>query len=687
MKRCLYILLMLLVALTGCKKQIVPEGGGDTGGKTGGDSGGNDAEITQVVPSPAVWDGQKRADITYQLLLYSFADGGGDATGDLKGLTQHLDYIDALGASAVWLSPIHPSPSYHGYDVTDYTAINPAFGTEDDFKDFLDKAHSLGIKVYLDFVLNHTSTSHEWFSQAVADENSPYRDYYIFSEDPQADIKAGKIPMLGSEGASAYDAGQWFQASSGQSQARKVKFTLNWGTTPTLTIEEVESIVNSGAPVSGKYLWWGDSQCTQFYSSGNNVYTLSLELDSSWGVLIRTSTTTWDGGTKYGAASSGNRLSWGQPLALTNVNPGDILLPGMRSFMFHSHFNTASFADLNYGAVGQCEDSPAFKAVTAAADKWIEAGVDGFRLDAVKHIYHNAYNDENPRFLKAFHEHCDRTWKARGGKGEFYIVGEMYDDAEKAAPYYKGIPALFEFSFWYRLEWAINNGTGCWFVKDINGYQQLYSGVRTDYIEATKLTNHDEDRAASQLGKSIEKEKLAAAVLLTAAGAPYIYQGEELGYWGTKNGGDEYVRTPVLWDKAGADLASGALHGKVDKSMLTSAISVEAQEADSGSLLQTYRTFASLRNTYPSLASGKMTPHGTYNSDNQSVTALSVWYRTQGSEKMLVVHNFSGKEVTATFNNDDLSKPVALQGSASVKKADGKQSLTLGAYSTVLFLQ
>ena len=70
------------------------------------------------------WDNRKRADISYQLLVYSFADGNGDKVGDLPGLTRRLDYIDALGASAVWLSPIHPAASYHGYDVLDYEAVS-----------------------------------------------------------------------------------------------------------------------------------------------------------------------------------------------------------------------------------------------------------------------------------------------------------------------------------------------------------------------------------------------------------------------------------------------------------------------------------------------------------------------------------------------------------------------------------
>ena len=104
-----------------------------------------DFEGEQVVAQPDAWDNRKRADISYQLLVYSFADGNGDKVGDLPGLTRRLDYIDALGASAVWLSPIHPAASYHGYDVLDYEAVNPAFGTDADLRAFIDAAHALSL--------------------------------------------------------------------------------------------------------------------------------------------------------------------------------------------------------------------------------------------------------------------------------------------------------------------------------------------------------------------------------------------------------------------------------------------------------------------------------------------------------------------------------------------------------------
>lgn len=596
-----------------------------------------DFEGEQVVAQPDAWDNRKRADISYQLLVYSFADGNGDKVGDLPGLTRRLDYIDALGASAVWLSPIHPAASYHGYDVLDYEAVNPAFGTDADLRAFIDAAHARGIRVYLDYVLNHTGKDHPWFKSAAASEGSPYRDRYIFSEDPQADIAAGRIDQIATEGAAGYDAGQWFSTDTGAGAAGRFKFVLDW--------------TNADSPT----------------------------------VTVTETTDAADADNKYGAPDNRTIIRFGEPFTLMSNRSAD---PANVQFslptMYHSHFWTAAFADLNYGKAAEAEQSRAFKAVAEAADKWVRMGVDGFRLDAVKHIYHNAYNDENPTFLKKFYDRMNETYKAAGGEGDFYMVGEMLDEADKAAPYYRGLPALFEFTFWYKLKWALQNGIGCYFVKDILDVQPLYAQYRSDYIEATKLSNHDEDRTGSDLGQSVEKMKVAAAVLLTAQGAPYIYQGEELGYWGTKSNGDEYVRTPILWDKAGNELASGSLSGKIDMQMLTAAISVEAQADDDGSLLNLYRTFARLRNTYPVLAQGKMVKHPVYNDGNTSQQSIAAWYRELDGERMLVVHNF-GQETQILTLTDQPDKAVGVSGEVKLQRGDASSKLLMGAWSSVVF--
>ncbi len=631
-------------------------------------------------PTPEIPERTGESGITYQLLVYSFADSDGDGCGDFKGIESKLDYLKQMGVQALWLSPIHKASSYHGYDVLDYSSVNPDYGTEEDFKSLVGAAHRKGIKIYLDYVLNHTSKDHPWFLDAKTDADSKYRDYYIFSDDPRSDIRAGKIAMISTEGAGGYDSGQWFPAVSGGDGAQKLKFTLaldSSGKPSTLTVEKTDDVGNSGAP-AGIWLYYGDNLMQEFRSAGSGLCTLSLELQTSWGVLVRTSQSQWDSH-KYGAPTGKNRLSWGDPLKLSNSDSQDILLPDMATTMYHSHFWTAWFADLNYGPASECETSEAFKAVCESADKWIGLGVDGFRLDAVKHIYHNASSDENPTFLKKFYDRCNTSYKAAGGSGDIYMVGEHFSSAAEVAPYYKGIPAFFEFSFWWTLKDAINSGTGGDFVGTIQGFTGEYSKYRSDYIEATKLSNHDEDRAGNDLGRDREKMKLAAAVLLTAGGQPYIYQGEELGYWGSKSGGDEYVRTPMMWTADVSGLASAKLGGKIDYNMLSADISVEAQSQDSESVLAVYRRFGELRDRYASLAKGSFD----FCAEVSSTPAVSAWYRSYGGQRVLVVHNFGGAKTSVNLSSDNLDNPIGTQGSVAVNGS----RLTLGPRASAVFLQ
>ena len=130
----------------------------------------------------------------YEIFVYSFADSDGDRIGDFKGATEKLDYVRDMGFTGIWLMPMMPSPTYHKYDVTDYYDIDPQYGTLDDFKAFLDRAHELDIKVIIDLVVNHTSNEHPWFLDAKTGKDAKYRDYYNWSDTP----KNGYNPINGS---------------------------------------------------------------------------------------------------------------------------------------------------------------------------------------------------------------------------------------------------------------------------------------------------------------------------------------------------------------------------------------------------------------------------------------------------------------------------------------------------------
>ena len=146
-------------------------------------------------PQPVQWqhDWAKGA-VFYEIFVRSFADSNGDGIGDLQGLISKLDYLNDgnpatttdLGIEGIWLMPVFESPSYHGYDTTDYETIERDYGTNADFKQLLDEAHRRGIRVIVDFVVNHTSSQHPWFVESASSPTSPKRDWYVWSNTPLA---------------------------------------------------------------------------------------------------------------------------------------------------------------------------------------------------------------------------------------------------------------------------------------------------------------------------------------------------------------------------------------------------------------------------------------------------------------------------------------------------------------------
>ena len=151
--------------------------------------------------------------VFYELYIRAFADGNEDGHGDFQGLTRKLDYLQQLGVDCIWLLPMYPSPlKDDGYDIADYYDIHPDYGSLDDWKAFVAEAHRRDLRVIVDLVLNHTSDQHQWFQSARSSPDSPYRDYYVWSDSDQ-DYRDARIIFLDTEPSNwTWDevAGQYF---------------------------------------------------------------------------------------------------------------------------------------------------------------------------------------------------------------------------------------------------------------------------------------------------------------------------------------------------------------------------------------------------------------------------------------------------------------------------------------------
>jgi maltose alpha-D-glucosyltransferase / alpha-amylase len=151
--------------------------------------------------------------VFYEISVRAFKDSNDDGRGDLRGLTEKLDYLQTLGVDCIWIMPIYPSPlNDDGYDIADYYSVDSAYGSLDDLKVLIEAAHQRDIRLVMDLVLNHTSDAHPWFQAARADKNSPYRDYYVWS-DTNEKYKDARIIFVDTETSNwTWDeqAGQYF---------------------------------------------------------------------------------------------------------------------------------------------------------------------------------------------------------------------------------------------------------------------------------------------------------------------------------------------------------------------------------------------------------------------------------------------------------------------------------------------
>ncbi len=480
--------------------------------------------------------------ISYEIFVLSFCDFDGDGKGDIKGMTSKLDYLKDLGVEAVWLMPINPSPSYHKYDVTDYYAIHPDYGTMDDFKTFVREAHKRNIKVVIDMVLNHCSSKHPWFIDAAKNENSPYRDYFVWThkDDPQVKPFAGN------------------------------------------TNED-----------------------------------------------------------------SRNRNRWNK------VEGSD--------YLYYSYFG-GHMPDLNF-------DSPKLREeIFKVGRYWFtEIGIDGFRLDAARHIFPDERAKESQAWWVYFLNEMRKV------KKDVYLVGEVWASTNVVAPYLKGIPALFNFDLASAIRKAVNEERADSLAIKLKVIEDFYTTINPDFIDATFLTNHDQNRIMSSVENDMNKARIAAAILFTLPGSPYLYYGEEIGMRGKKP--DEFIREPFLWDTKEKDKGRAKWvtpRYNTDSTIVPAAL----QMKDNNSLFNYYKNFIAFRNNSKALTFGLLQPV------DLGIKEVCAFQRIFENENLLVLHNLSNADVT-------ISLPENLNGYNTISFKTGNshvknKTVLLAAYSTLI---
>ena len=451
-----------------------------------------------AVASPSAHRPWWSDEVFYEVFVRSFQDSDGDGIGDLDGLTSRLDYIndgdpataDDLGVTALWLMPVAESPSYHGYDVTDYRTVEADYGTNEDFVALVAAAHERGISVIVDLVLNHTSREHPWFRESVT-PGSARDDWYVWSD-----------------------------------------------TRPAI------------ARSDGSRVW---------HEAGGRFY---------YGYF-------WEG--------------------MPDLNLG----------------NAAVTAELD-----------------GVARYWLdEMGVDGFRLDAARHLVEDGREIENTpatfAWLQAFRE------RLKVDHPDALILGEVYDSTSMSSRYVRegSLDLAFDFGLARATITSLNS-------RDAGSIaaaeREVAGGYPLDTV-ATFLTNHDQNRVASQLAGDPAAERLAATLLLTGPGVPFVYYGEEIGMIGVKP--DERIRTPLRWDASEPAAGFSTATPWEPLSVDPPGTDVATESADPDSLLSTYRALIRLRAEHPPLLRGDLVPVKA--ADRHVVAFL----RAQGTESALVVAN------------------------------------------------
>ena len=518
----------------------------------------NDTFLDATSTSEAV----KKLGVGDQIFVASFRDSDGDGMGDLRGIIDSLDYLKELGVDVLWLTPIQKSDSYHGYDISDYFAVDKRFGTLEDYRELIYKAHKMGMKVIMDLVLNHTSKGNPWFVNSQWGDNgsggkNEWRDVYTWK------YKTDLIDKYTSNG---------YQK---------------------ITVEEDANSENPS--------WYRDGESNYYY---------------------------------YGKFGSG-------------------------------------MPEINY------QNAKTRQLVINMAKYWLSFGLDGYRLDAVKHIFmrdecyqegdivisdtgtKNSYDDEKGTYVNRPFDYSSNLtknvtwWKefSKALKADYpncFLVGENFDGwGTRTAPYYQALDSQFSFSTYYHICSQIYVGGGFAYGQaketfDPYGAAEavLYEGEpnemripggrRPDFIDGAFTSNHDVMRAINQVNgvqgekagdtiakndidgsvDQVNKAKIHAAITMLNRGISWIYYGDELGMssntdqhiakYKNENCEDIWYRQPFLWQDTTKrpDYKSGQYKFELDGYNKTLK-SMEEQKADKNSMYNWYKALNQLKHLYP----------------------------------------------------------------------------------------
>lgn len=326
-------------------------------------------------------------------------------------------------------------------------------------------------------------------------------------------------------------------------------------------------------------------------------------------------------------------------------------------------------------------DNPDVKAkIVDIARFWLdEIKVDGFRMDAAKHVFPDERAADNHAFWVWFKDEMEKI------KPDVYLVGEVWSEAKDVAPYLDGLPSLFNFDLGYAITDVARAGRdSIGLVKRYKEIRDYYKSITNDYLDATFIKNHDQTRLLSELNGDVNKARMAAALLLTMPGTPYIYYGEEIGMLGDKLstyedqfGPDAFVREPYLWGERDSDPFQTSWE-ESRYSTHETVVPYWQQKEDPGSLLNFYKNLIHVRNETPALTYGDIEESGMY------IEEVVSFRRTHKSEELLVLHNVSDVEVTVSLEGmaGRFSDIMFQTGGDDVKLDEG--SLTLPAYTTLI---